>query len=168
MGRQKAFSLVELLIVVVLLGILAAIIIPKFSNASASARASMLADNLRIFRTQLPVFEAQHRGIAAGYPNGNTSATPTESAFVLHMTKASNDSFQTANPGTPGYNYGPYFGQIPQNPVNGNNRVQIIANDGDFPDDGDNSHGWIYQPATLLFKADSSETDDNGKLYFDY
>ena len=99
---KKAFTLIEILIVVVLLGILAAIVIPNFSNASDTARASMLADNLRIFRTQLPVFKAQHGGIAAGYPNGDTSATPTEIAFVFHMVKASNDSLQTADPGTPG------------------------------------------------------------------
>ncbi|MDY7009237.1 MAG: prepilin-type N-terminal cleavage/methylation domain-containing protein [Planctomycetota bacterium] len=168
MGRQKAFSLVELLIVVVLLGILAAIVLPKFSNASAVARASMLADTLRLFRTQLPVFEAQHRGVAAGYPDGDTSATPTEATFVLHMTKASNDSFQTAEPGTPGFDYGPYMRRIPENPINEKNTVKIIANNEAFPDDGDNSYGWIYQPATLLFKADSPGTDDNGKAYFDY
>lgn len=168
MGRQKAFSLVEILIVVVLLGILAAIVIPNFSNASAAARSSMLADNLRIFRTQLPVFKAQHGGVAAGYPNGNANATPTEIAFVFHMIKASNDSLQTADPGTPGYNYGPYMRRIPENPVNGNNSVQMIGNDGAFPASGDNSHGWIYQPATLLFKADSPGSDNNGKVYFDY
>ena len=168
MGRQKGFTLVEILIVVLILGILAAIILPKFSNASATARASMLADNLRIFRTQTTVFQAQHCGIAAGYPNGNSGAAPTETAFVLHMTKASNDSFQTAELGTPGFDHGPYLRKIPENPVNGKNTVQMIANNEDFPAAGDDTHGWIYKPATLLFKADSPEADDKGRSYFDY
>ncbi len=168
MGRQKAFTLVEILIVVIILGILAAIVLPKFSNASATARASMLADDLRILRTQTIVFQAQHRGIAAGYPSGNTGAAPTEAAFVLHMTKATNDTFQTAEPGTPGFDYGPYLREIPQNPVNGKNTVQMIANNEDVPNAGDDSHGWIYKPATLLFKADSPGTDDKGGAYFDY
>lgn len=58
--------------------------------------------------------------------------------------------------------------RIPENPINEKNTVKIIANNEAFPDDGDNSYGWIYQPATLLFKADSPGTDDNGKAYFDY
>ncbi len=168
MGRQKAFTLVEILIVVIILGILAAIVLPKFSNASAVARASMLADDLRILRTQTIVFQAQHRGIAAGYPNGDSDAAPTEAAFVLHMTKASNGSFQTAEPGTPGFDYGPYLREIPQNPVNGKNTVQMIANGEAFPAVGDDSHGWIYKPATLMFQADSPGADDKGQSYFDY
>ena len=168
MGRQKAFTLVEILIVVLILGVLAAIVLPKFSNASATARASMLADDLRIFRTQTTIFQAQHCGIAAGYPGGQSGATPTETAFALHMIKASNDSFQTADPGTPGFDHGPYMRKIPENPVNGKNTVQMVANNEDFPDAGDDSHGWIYKPATLTFKADSPGTDDKGKSYFDY
>ena len=168
MGRQKAFTLVEILIVVLILGILAAIILPKFSNASATARASMLADDLRIFRTQTTVFQAQHFGVAAGYPNGNPNGAPTEAIFVLHMTKASNASGQTAEPGTPGFDYGLYLREIPENPVNGKNTVQMIANGDNFPAAGDDSHGWIYKPATLTFRADSPGADDKGKSYFDY
>ena len=168
MGLRRAFTLVEILIVVVILGILAMIILPKFSNASAAARASMLADNLRIFRTQTAVFQAQHFSVAAGYPNGNSSATPTEALFVLHMTKASNALGQTAEPGTSGFDYGPYLREIPENPVNGKNTVQIIANGDGFPVAGDDSHGWIYQPAILMFKADSPGADNKGKSYFDY
>ena len=41
--KAKGFTLVEILIVVVILGILAAIVIPQFTNASESAKASSLA-----------------------------------------------------------------------------------------------------------------------------
>ncbi|MCG8405619.1 MAG: prepilin-type N-terminal cleavage/methylation domain-containing protein, partial [Phycisphaerales bacterium] len=40
--KLKAFTLVELLIVVVILGILAAVVIPQFSDASTDARFSSL------------------------------------------------------------------------------------------------------------------------------
>lgn len=166
--RRKAFTLVEILIVVVILGILAAVVLPRFSNASAVARASMLADDLRVVRTQLTVYKAQHLDVAAGYPGGDPTVAPTENAFVLHMIKSSNVRGQTAEPLTPDFDYGPYLREIPPNPVNGKNAVQVIGNAEAFPAAADNSHGWIYQPATLRFKADSPGVDDKGKAYFDY
>ena len=168
MPGRKAFTLVEILIVVIILGILAAIVLPRFSNASAIARASMLASNLRIYRTQLVIYRAQHRDVAAAYPNGDWTATPTEAAFIAQMTMASNPEGDTAAPGTAGYDHGPYLREIPPNPVNGKNTVQIIADGASFPSAGDDSHGWVYKPATLQIRADSPGTDDDGKLYFDY
>src|SRR3954471_6340222 len=76
-----AFTLVEILIVVVILGILATVVIPQFSNASQEARENTLKDDLRYMRTQLQVFKAQHRDVAVGYPGANTSAAPTFTAF---------------------------------------------------------------------------------------
>lgn len=114
------------------------------------------------------MFKAQHVDVAPGYPNGDSSVTPTEAEFILHMTKSSRPDCSTADPGTAGYNYGPYFSRIPENPLNGKNSVQMIANNDAFPDAADGSHGWIYQPATLIFKADSAGSDENGKAYFEY
>jgi len=168
MPSRKAFTLVEILIVVLILGILAAIVLPKFSNASALARASMLKDDVRMFRTQLQVFKSQHQDVPPGYPNGNTAAAPTEATLVAHMTMASNIVCETAAPGTVGYRYGPYLREIPQNPVNGKSTVQMIGNADAFPAAGDNSHGWIYQPATMTFKADCPGQDEKGVPYYDY
>ena len=167
LGR-KAFTLVEILIVVLILGILAAIVLPRFSNASAIARASMLADDLRIVRMQLEVYKAQHLGVPAGYPDGDPDAAPTEAALVAHMTQASNIYGETAAPGPPGYDYGPYLREVPQNPVNGQNTVQIIPDGQPFPAAGDDSHAWIYKPSTMEFRADSPGTDEDGEAYFDY
>ncbi len=164
----KAFTLVEILIVVIILGILAAIVLPKFSNASAIARASMLADDLRVVRMQLTVFKSQHCDIPAGYPGGDRTAAPTEAALILHMTKASNAACATADPGTPGYEYGPYLREMPANPINGKDTIQVLANGAAFPAAGDDSHGWVYQPSTMTFKADSPGADDKGRTYFDY
>ena len=73
-----------------------------------------------------------------------------------------------ADRGTAGYPYGPYLRQMLANPLNGNDTIDVIADDGELPDAGDNSHGWIYKPAELLFKADSPDTDVYGKAYFEY
>jgi len=166
--KARAFTLVEVLIVVLILGIIATIILPRFSNASATARASMLADNLRILRTQVQVFKGQHRGVPPGYPNCQPSQTPTEEAFVAQMTQSSTADGATAPPNTPGYRYGPYVRQIPENPVNGKASVQIVPDSAEFPTAADDSHGWIYQPSTGMLKADCTGSDENGISYFDY
>ena len=58
--RTRAFTLVEILIVVIILGILATIIIGLFQNGSRDAAAASLKDNLRNIRSQLQLYVAQH------------------------------------------------------------------------------------------------------------
>ena len=49
-ARKSGFTLVEILIVVIILGILAAIVIPQFTNASQDARNSSLLSQLQTLR----------------------------------------------------------------------------------------------------------------------
>src|SRR3954447_24016768 len=82
MRRRRAFTLIEILIVVVILGILATIVLPQFSNASNTARESALKDDLRYLRTQVAVYKAQHHDVAPGYPGGDTSKPATAGDFA--------------------------------------------------------------------------------------
>ena len=56
---RRAFTLVEILIVVVILGILAAVVIPQFVNASDEAQVGNVETQLRTLRTQIQLFRAQ-------------------------------------------------------------------------------------------------------------
>lgn len=155
------FTLVEILIVVIILGILAAIVIPQFAGATQEARDNMLKENLRNLRTQVNVYRAQHRDVSPGYPDGDTDAAPTEAAFIEQMTELTDiDGFTVAN----GANaaeaiYGPYLRQIPENPVNQLATVEIL-DVGAGALVGDESHGWIFRPNDAVFIADSEDPYD--------
>ena len=97
--RGCGFTLIELLIVVVILGIVAAIVIPTFVDASTDARISALKTNLHTIRAQLELYKIQH--------NDNY---PADNEFVTAMTVAD----------TLG---GPYMLSVPNNPFNDTNTV---------------------------------------------
>ena len=58
--NNKGFTLVEILIVVIILGILAAIVIPQFTNASTDARKNSLSSQLQTMRSQFELYKLQH------------------------------------------------------------------------------------------------------------
>ena len=71
---RKGFTLVEILIVVVILGILAAIVIPQFSSASQAAQASSLVTQLQSVRSQLELYQLQHNGTYPSNAGDGTAA----------------------------------------------------------------------------------------------
>ena len=58
--RASGFTLIEILIVVIILGILAAIVIPQFSNASSDARKASLQSTVQTLRSQVALYKLQH------------------------------------------------------------------------------------------------------------
>ena len=168
MRQARAFTLVEILIVVVLLGILAAIVIPAVANSGTSARRSALATDLRLLRRFALIYKSHHLEVAPGYPNGNTGAAPAEQAFVDQATLSSNSSGQTAPVGTPGFERGPYMQKLPVNPFNRKATVEMLADGAAFPPNADDSHGWIYKAATGEVRADNTGADISGIPYYDY
>jgi len=166
--QAGAFTLVETLIVVVLLGILAAIVIPMIENSTTEAKDSALAHDLRMLRRYILIYKSQHLEVAPGYPNGQTNQTPTEQAFIEQITMSSNAYGQTAPIGTPGFDYGPYLLKIPVNPFNNKSTIEMLGDDEDFPAQADDSHGWIYKAATSEIRADNTGVNQHGKRYYDY
>jgi general secretion pathway protein G len=100
-SARKGFTLVEILIVVIILGILAAIVIPQFTNASQNARESSLQSTLQTLRSQIQLYKLQHGDTL---PNLVTDWTP----FT-----------ETSTYGNPAQSFGPYMQASPTNPLNG-------------------------------------------------
>ena len=73
---RKAFTLVEILIVVVILGILAAIVVPKFSGRTEQARQAAAQTQIANFGTALDAFEVDN----GFYPKGKNGLNDLVSA----------------------------------------------------------------------------------------
>jgi general secretion pathway protein G len=112
-GRQQGFTLVEILIVVIILGILAAIVIPQFTNASTSARESSVVSQLQTLRSQIQLFKLQHDDTL---PN-LVGTSPACWNQLMIKTDVNGTVDTTAGA------YGPYMQSIPANPLNTNANV---------------------------------------------
>ena len=134
-ARSKArqgFTLVEILIVVVILGILAAIVIPQFTSASEDARASSLISQLQTVRSQLELYQIQNNG---EYPT--ITGTDWDAMTVRNETN----------------NTGPYLQQTPRNPFGPAGDGSVTPVDSLELLDGHNATDWNYHSATGQIKA---------------
>jgi general secretion pathway protein G len=59
--KPRGFTLVEILLVVVILAIMAAIVIPQFTSAADAARDTNTRALLKTLRSQLEVYKVHHR-----------------------------------------------------------------------------------------------------------
>jgi prepilin-type N-terminal cleavage/methylation domain-containing protein len=63
--RTRGFTLIELLLVVVIIGILASIAIPKFSNAREKAYMAAVVTDMKVLATQQEAYQSEYLTYAA-------------------------------------------------------------------------------------------------------
>ncbi len=132
---SRAFSLIELMIVLMILAILAALVIPQFTSASNESRINALKMNLFRIRQQIDVYKQEH------------GEFPTIEDFALQLTRPTDPAGNPVAHGTQGA-LGPYLREIPVNPMN--DQSTISAGE-------PGSSGWYYDQTTGDFHANDSE-----------
>ena len=146
MKSQSGFTLVEILIVVVILGILAAIVIPQFTEASTEAKTSSLCTDLQTVRSQIELYKIQHNDNLP-LPEAGTPCTTWN-----RMTMYTDISGNTNATYTAVFKYGPYLQKIPMNQFSDKATITL---DGTL---GDDSAGWEFNTTTGAFHADDDAT----------
>src|SRR5690349_5878849 len=117
---NKGFTLVEILIVVIILGILAAIVIPQFTNASTDARKNSLTSQLQTVRSQMELYKLQHNDNLPVF--GGTTADQQWQQMTMQTDVTGSTTATTKD-------FGPYLQQTPVNPLNSQSKVESAAVD---------------------------------------
>ncbi len=154
--HRGAFSLIELVIVVVILGVIAAIAIPRLSRGSEGAIESALRGDLAVMRKAIDLYVTEHVG-----------SYPTLASFESQMTEYSDLSGDTSVNMGGAYIYGPYLRAVP--PLPGGPNAGLSAVKGP-PADGLGPYGWVYDETdgTIVANAGDGEVDVTGTPYNEY
>lgn len=130
--RVGGFTLIEILIVVIILGILAGIVIPQFSNATTSSKTGSVQTTAQTLRGAVQLYYCQH----------NDTLPPAATFWTVMMSQtdalgaAYSSGTSTTGP------FGPYVQSIPSNALN----LSTVVLDGNtLPGAQAASNcGWVY------------------------
>lgn len=141
MRKHKGFTLIELVVVVMILGILAAVAAPKLLNTSSSAVDNGLKETLGVVRDAIERYTAEH---------GGTLPPATEAGFKNAMI--------------------PYLRVFPKSPLAAAadaDKVAINTTAGSITPAG--TQGWMYNSVDGTFFPNSALTvksDSTGTLHY--
>ena len=137
-NKQAGFTLIEMLIVVLLLGILAMLIIPQISVSTDDAMLNTLQSNLGSMRNAVELYYHQHAGTYPGANDINGAATAdtaaAATAFVQQLTQYTDINGDVSPTKDVTHIYGPYLKSLtlPTNPYNNSSAILCDATETDI------------------------------------
>jgi prepilin-type N-terminal cleavage/methylation domain-containing protein len=167
---RSGFTLIEILIVVLLLGVLATIIIPQINVSTEDAKLNALKSNLSHLRSSVELYYHQHNNTYPGATK-HTDGTPVgsdadaEAALVPQLTQFTNLSGKVATSGSSEFQFGPYIKSavLPTNPFN--NKTDVVCDydqiDITSRDSTGSNVGYKFYPQTgVLISGDGGQHND--------
>ena len=151
--RPRGFTLLELVLVIVIVGIIAALAIPRMSRGAAGAAEGTLKGDLAVLRKAIDFYATEHGGDLP-------TAAKIEEQFLQYSDGQGNT--QATQDAT--HFYGPYLRNLPTLPVGSRKgNTHIAASNGD-------GVGWIYNETTGEIHANTEDTekDEAGEKYSEY
>jgi prepilin-type N-terminal cleavage/methylation domain-containing protein len=142
---RPAFSMMELVIVMVIIGILAAIAIPRMGGGAENAKVQALQASLQEVRNRIEVYKAEHEGKIP------------DLQFVAQMTQYTDVLGNVSDKPAPKFLFGPYLNAIPKNPYSGLDTVRFLTSAGESGGARSVDRGWTYNVVTGEFAADCSD-----------
>jgi len=166
--KKNAFTLIEVILVVTILGVLAALVMPTFQGHIVKARESTAKDSLRTMRTQIELYKWQHGGSLPGYAGGAGIPVGVLQFQFTGTTTVDGAASPSTVPTDP-FLYGPYVMKLPENPFNDLSNITYVAEAIAFSAAVDGtSGGWLYKKETGELRINWTGNDSEGVAFIDY
>lgn len=130
-ARSAAFTIIELLMVIVALAIMAGIVIPQVSGAVDDAKQGTMLVNLHEVTNAIERYRMDHSGM------------PPDQHIGRRLPQLTSKTNVDGDIGSgPGYIYGPYLMEMPENPLSDTANVYRVSSVP--PSNLDRRIGWVY------------------------
>lgn len=151
MQMRHGFTLVEILIVVVLLGILATLVVPRFAGAADEAKEAQVLTDTQTIRGLIQLYTVHHNGRA---PHLDENGSPAHAQFRDRLLQKTDQNGKLNPAGA----FGPYLRTWPVNSyMEGDKAKEVKIGAARYPP-GDESTGWYFSTKTRLFWPNSKQS----------
>lgn len=172
MYGRKAVSAVEVIVAVVILGLLLALAIPRFTRAAGHDQGARLRGHLKVLRIAIERYYQDHDAFPGQHAIGSSPAA-SQATFVAQLTKFTDQRGRVSDVKDALHRFGPYLRDgVPQCPVPprlGRAAVHVIQGETApaFAEQAPEA-GWVYNCQTGQIAANSNAADSTGRSYLSY